>query len=510
MRRSALVLLVLAACGPTSLPSPPQATARVDAILGGMADTTSATVFILDLRFDNGQASICSATLVSPRTLLTAAHCVDPSLKGATSVMVRATNKADANMLSMSDVTEVTAISRHPGWNPASQTSPDDLAMLLLAAAPTGVTPSPLVRSLPSGFTGQSIRLVGYGTTGSGNSDSAIRRAVTLPVSSVGANTFNFGASGSTGVCSGDSGGPSFFSTGGAEAVVGVHSRTNSGNCGAGSDIRVDTHLAFIDGFIAANDPPTCAGDGRCAANCTPADPDCPVGCEANGACVMGCPVRDPDCVCLSDGLCEASCPGGGVDPDCRCVANGACETGCPAGVVDPDCRCRADGTCEGDCPGGATDPDCTCEADAVCVAACPAAQPDPDCADCAANGLCAAASCPGGDEDCLFDGAGCTEASECVGKRCVADPRGFRFCSRACRTTADCQLDMVCSEGVCGSAEAASELVTGGCAAAPAGQSLALLALALAFRRRRTPFDALRLRVSSTRRGGPSRTARR
>lgn len=480
MRSAWPILLLLVACGPTR--APVESASRVDAILGGTDDTTTATVFLLDLRFDNGEASICSAVQVTPRVLLTAAHCIEPALHGtATSVTVKATNKANDAMLMSSDFIDVTVQERHPQWNASASQSPYDIAALLLSRAPSGTTPVPLQRTLPANFVGRPIRLVGYGrSSASAASSSGTRRTVTLNVGGLTADFINFGVSGVSGICSGDSGGPALFlGPDSIERVAGIHSSSSGAACGTGSDVRVDARLPFIDGFIAANDPPLCTGDGRCASGCPTADPDCPTGCEANGTCVMGCPTPDPDCACRANGTCETGCPTGVMDPDCVCTANGACETGCPTGVVDPDCRCRADGTCEGNCPGGGTDPDCSCSADAVCVAACPSSQPDPDCADCGANGTCSAASCPSADPDCLDDGVGCTSAAECVGHQCLDDPRGFKFCSRSCTASADCQLDMVCSAGLCRAPMPDTmQPVRGGCASAPGAPWLALALL--------------------------------
>lgn len=478
VRAAFVFCLLLLGCGPT-VGAP--AAARHDSILGGGPDTTTSTVFILDLRFDNGQSAICSSVLVSPRVLLTAAHCVDPSLKGATSVTVKATNKADATMLMMSDMIDATMISRHSLWNPGDTMNQHDLALLLLATAPAGVTPVPLQRSL-SGFTGQPIRVLGYGVTTSGGTDAAIRRAVTLNVSSVATNTYDFGSAGNNGICSGDSGGPSLYTSGGTERVVGIHSRTNSGSCGVGTDIRVDTHLPFIDGFVQANDPALCSADGRCASGCTTTDPDCPVACGMDNMCNLACATPDPDC-CAANSRCDTMCPAGVRDPDCVCIRDGTCEASCPSGVTDPDCLCRADGRCEASCPSGVTDPDCGCGADSVCVATCPAVAPDPDCADCAMNGVCSAASCPTADPDCHLDGEVCTAATDCVGRQCLPDPRGFSFCSRSCADSAVCQLDMVCTGGVC-RAPSKDMNVTGGCTAAP-GPLFALLGVVVWLRRR-------------------------
>lgn len=329
--------VALMACVPVE----PAETSR-EAILGGAAAAQESSVFLLDLRFDTG-ASICSAVLVSPRVLLTAAHCVDPAFHSASSLTVRALNKPDTSNLMQSDTIAVTTITPHPQWNPADAESAFDLAVLLLERAPVGVTPSALSRSAPT--QGAMVRVAGYGRSSAGDgSSSGTRRVVATPITQVSAAEFEFGTNGGVGICSGDSGGPSFI----GGVVVGIHSRTESAQCGRGVDMRVDARLAFIEGFIAANDAPRCDADARCASGCAAPDPDCP---------------------CATDGVCNAGC--GGADADCTCVANGRCEAECLAS--DPDCGCGADGACGAGC--GLADVDClddgmTCSDAALCVGA--------------------------------------------------------------------------------------------------------------------------------------------
>ena len=354
-------------------------------------DPATNTVFLLDLRFDSG-ASICSAVLISPKVLLTAAHCVDRVYHGTTTLTVRATNKPDTVMLMQSDMIDVTTISLHPMWNPSVQESEFDIAVMTLDRAPVGVTPVTLARALPASTTGQSVRVLGYGRTTSGSSSgSGTRRSVTTPIVAIGANTFTIGVSGSVGICSGDSGGPSFL----GEAVAGIHSNAGS-SCGRGTDIRVDTNLGFIEAFVQANDPPTCGGDGRCATGCA------------------------------------------GMDPDCPCRANSVCEAGC-----------------------GLT------------------------------------------DADCADDGAVCAAASECASGQCVDDARGFKFCSRTCASTSECQNQMTCQAGVCRAEPEPmkTDEVKGGCTSVPGG-SLLLLLLAL----RRSRRLSQRMGSGSSGRGRPVR----
>lgn len=387
MRWTVLTVLIVACAPPAA-----EVAARSDGILGGSADSTSTDVFLLDLRFDNG-ASVCSAVLVSPRVLLTAAHCVDPAFRGASSVTVRATNRANIVGLMQSDMIDVTVITRHPMWNPTDPMSDYDLAGLKLATA-SSVTTLPLLRSLAANPLGQSLRVVGYGRTSlADGTSSGTRRTVTPPITGATAATLEYGTDGVAGICAGDSGGPSYL----GGSIAGIHSRTEGSNCGIGVDMRIDSHLGFIDGFVAANDPAACTADGRCATGCATTDPDCPT--------------------CLANGQCEAGC--GATDPDCRCLANAQCEAGC--GLMDPDC---------------------------------------------------------------LDDGRVCMAATECAGEQCLDDARGFKFCSRTCAATADCQNDMTCQASVC-RAPLVEKEVKGGCSSAPVLSFGVLLSIILRRRRR-------------------------
>lgn len=114
----------------------------------------------------------------------------------------------------------------------------------------------------------------------------------------------------------------------------------------------------------------------------------------------------------------------------------------------------------------------------------------DPDCpANCIANDVCQNAGCPVPDTDCKLDGDVCAQLSECAGDRCLADSRGFSFCSRACVDDTVCTRAMVCIEGSCRAAPGQPgpgpvDPVTGGCSTS-SGLTMLPALLLLRLRRR-------------------------
>ncbi|MHB8879051.1 MAG: S1 family peptidase, partial [Myxococcaceae bacterium] len=196
---------MLASCEPPAVVEP--LAQKHDAIMGGANAASDPQVFLIDLTFDNAVRTVCSATLIGQRTLVTAAHCVDPARQaGATSVSIKATNKMIASQASTSELIDIVETRLHPSWDPLAAKSSYDIALLLLA---TPATPAPreINRAGLSGFVGQPMRVVGYGRTDPSTSNSGTRRAVTVNVTSDDSDHVFFGASGSTGICAGDSGG---------------------------------------------------------------------------------------------------------------------------------------------------------------------------------------------------------------------------------------------------------------------------------------------------------------
>lgn len=423
-KRLALILsLALAACGPVDLESPATpAASRDDAIVGGTVTTGDPNVFMLIIQANNGTGSLCTGTLIDRRTILTAAHCVDPSILGATSAQLIATNAPSESQIVLGVNTwNVTETRHHPNWN--SATLSGDIALALLDTAPN-VTPKPWNQTAVSG--GQAVRSVGYGTTGASDTGSGVKRTVDLVINQATSTLIFVGNGVDKGICHGDSGGPTFrtFSDG-VERVVGVHSFTRTQDCTDGAATRVDAYKSFIQQWLSEKEAPTCGLDGRCVANCAQVD---------------------LDCVCGADNQCTTACPDLNVDPDCGdCGANGVCAArSCPA--KDPDCvdegqACTSATQCVGRrC---VVDPQ---HSGPYCSKPCGTS------ADCSAGmecdptgGFCRFTQLPpaGVDEPCIQGGTFCGERGVCTGST-----SGDTRCQVSCTDASQCMKDYTCATG--------------------------------------------------------------
>ncbi len=410
------------ACGPTAAPPPSTTEASAQAITNGDPAPNEPEVFLIESSYDTGKSAICTSTLIARRTLLTAAHCVDPLLSGATSVTVRATNKASYSQASFLDFIEVEEVRLHPSWS--RTTLSHDFALLLLASAPS-VTPKAWNRSDLTLLTGEPIRAVGYGQNNpTASSGAGTRRQANLTIRNVTSDHYRLGDSTSKGICFGDSGGPSFHTfSDGVEKIIGVHSTTQTGACVDGSDGRVDRHAPFIDQWLSEKETASCAADNQCRS---------------------GCPSKDPDCVCAADGTCDFGCvltP----DPDCapaNCVANGICQQ---SGCLTQDVDCKDDReSCQtaSECQGG------RCEADAE--------HPQPYCthpcgapAECSVDMACVSGTCkyaPAPQDGGTNPAADAGYSGECLvdahcsgGGRCVTDLfSGMRRCQAPAQPQVD------------------------------------------------------------------------
>ncbi|MBX3247950.1 MAG: S1 family peptidase [Myxococcales bacterium] len=491
MRRLlASCLCLLAACAaeaPGSLTSP--------IINGSPTSSYREVVAVVTVTSGGSVRGICSGTVIGPRTVLTAKHCIDDGTRRTPPANLRVV--VGTNIFSSVEATyQVTEVFAPPG-----PFVDDDLLMgndiaLVNVSANINTPIREVARS--TARRGMPITIVGFGRTDPNRSGSGVKFMGTTNVGEIYLRVFQ--TMGMSRTCQGDSGGPAFDAAG---RVIGITSFGIDERCREDMSFYTETahHRELIAQALGGEPPCTprateCNGadddcDGRVDSGCGTLGADCFESSDCtSGQCrrIQDRMVCTQDCVPFSTAGATGTCPAG-YYCDVTSCSLGACVPGSP-GTAPDGASCTRDGDCasahcQNLATGGAicgrpcrSDGDAcgeglTCNTQGLTCGVCvsdegpmlPFGTPcgeDRDCASGNCEGMCTQActtnaDCPGfrcGPAGvCTFDppgphGALCEDGADCQAGLACATVDGDDVCTSAC--DAGCPVGTECDRGVC------------------------------------------------------------
>jgi hypothetical protein len=323
-----IVAFLLAAALPACQPEDLKLGRTSCPIIGGIPDISPKHMAVVYLQMIEGQYyAACTGTLIGPRIVLTAAHCVHGNSPEDVTVLF-GESALNSQSRSVSDV------AWHTDYD--SRNLVNDIALVRLAEdPPVGIEPIPFLPhaiGITMDDIGVRLEFVGFGVTETGSSGTKMTMFNDLHwlcYSGGGCDQYNpahmnmFCQDQSIrGVCSGDSGGPGLILRSGIEYVAGVASYVG-GDCDFfGCHTKVDEFEDFIRSFAGEMPGTPCVENSDCISN----------------ACVEG--------VCCENqcaGRCD-SCTVSGSIGRCVQLPNG---TPCPDSDVCNGEEVCSDGSCQ-------------------------------------------------------------------------------------------------------------------------------------------------------------------
>jgi len=226
------VVPVSSACGAITQSISPS----TEIVNGADCSTDNSPVILLNMKDSAGQPSgSCSGTVIAPRAVLTAAHCLQEPT-AAVQIFLGSGPQQTAS-----------SFAAHPSWRESSSSNFD--VGVVLMPADIGRTPKPLLFSRDA-RAGESAVISGWGKDSGSGVAATLRAGVATIVAVTPLTLQTTSTTTASSVCQGDSGGPILVQEAGVWAIAGVISANSTLACSFGDNfyaaVRAADNMSFI------------------------------------------------------------------------------------------------------------------------------------------------------------------------------------------------------------------------------------------------------------------------